>query len=88
MPVYNHLNEAKKQHPLPMAQQIGACITCNYWEVETPRPAEEAKMVGVCIQHDLKDFGLVVAGASGCNHWEKNPMVGLEAERYAQEAKA
>jgi hypothetical protein len=88
MPIYNHVNEVKKSHPLPMAQDVGTCITCNYWEVETPRPSSEAQMVGVCVQHDLKDFALVVSGSSGCNHWEKNPEAGPEAERYAKAAQA
>lgn len=83
MPVYNHFNQAKQMQDLPMAQKVGACITCSYWEVETPRPQEEVKMVGLCVQPQLKDFALIVSGASACNHWAKQEGAGEQAEQYA-----
>jgi hypothetical protein len=71
-----------------MAEQIGACITCTYWNAETPRPEEEVKMVGLCVQPELKDFGLIVSGASACNHWAKQDGVGEQAEHYATQNEA
>jgi hypothetical protein len=83
MPVYHHYQEAKKALSLPMADHIGACITCQYWDVEAPRPEEEKDDVGRCVQPQLKDFGLLVSGASACNHWEIKPDAGPEALHYA-----
>ena len=42
MAVYQHFQQLKMAEPLPDVQKVGACITCNWWEVETPRPVEEA----------------------------------------------
>ena len=88
MPVYAHYNQAKQKQSLPMAQQIGACITCSFWEVETPRPAEEVDMVGLCVQPQLKDFALIVSGGSACNHWAKQDGAGNDAESYAHQGEA
>jgi len=88
MPVYQHIQQAKRMEQLPMAQQVGACITCNWWNVETPRPEAEKNLVGRCVQPELKDFGLIVSGASGCNHWADQPGAGEEAHRYAERSEA
>lgn len=85
MPIYQHIQQAKRSQPLPMAQQIGACITCSFWNVETPRPESEVPMVGVCVQPELKGFALIVSGASGCNHWREQPDAGAEAKAYAEQ---
>jgi len=84
MPVYQHLQQVKSAQSLPMAQQVGACITCSFWNVETPRPESETRMVGVCVQPELKDFALIVSGSSGCNHWSEQPDAGPEAKAYAE----
>jgi len=84
MPVYSHFQEAKNAQPLPMAAQVGACITCSYWNVETPRPETEAPMVGICVQPQLKDFALIVSGSSACNHWHDKPEAGADAHSYAE----
>ncbi len=84
MPVYQHFQEAKNAQPLPMAQQIGACITCGYWAVEAPRPEEEVDMVGLCVQPQLKDFALIVSGSSACNHWNEKSDAGPAAKAYAE----
>lgn len=83
MPVYQNLQQARRSEPLPMAQQVGACITCSFWNVETPRPQEEANMVGRCVLPELKGYALIVSGSSGCNQWAEQPDVGDEAKRYA-----
>ncbi len=104
MALYNHYNEAKQSQQLPMAEKIGACLTCSYWAAEadetktklihnlsdlpTPRPQEEIEMVGLCIQPQLKVFALIVSGASACNHWAKQPGVGEQAEQYAKRGEA
>ena len=63
---------------------MGACITCGYWNVETPRPESEAAMVGLCVQPDLKGFALIVSGSSACNHRKDKPEAGADAHAYAQ----
>ncbi|MBC8141652.1 MAG: hypothetical protein H7Y38_09460 [Armatimonadetes bacterium] len=84
MALYNHYNEAKKAQELPMAEKVGACLTCSYWAAETPRPQEEIEMVGLCVQPQLKGFALIVSGSSACNHWAKQSGAGEQAERYAK----
>ena len=84
MPVYQHFQQAKNAQTLPMAQQIGACITCSFWAAETPRPESEVDMVGLCVQPQLKDFALIVSGSSACNHWDEKPEAGPEAKAYAE----
>ena len=86
MPVYSHYNQAKQD--LPMAQKVGACITCSYWQVETPRLINKVRQVGLCVQPELKDYALIVSGSSACNHWAKQNGVGDEAEQYAQQTEA
>jgi hypothetical protein len=83
MPIYHHYQEVKKAQPLPMADQVGACITCSYWDVEAPRPEEEKNDVGRCVQPELKGFALIVSGSSACNHWAVKPDAGSEAMNYA-----
>ncbi len=84
MAVYQHLQHLKMSEPLPDAAKVGTCITCTFWNEEAPRPVEETKLVGRCVQPELKDYALVVSGASGCNHWLKQDGVGPEAEAYMQ----
>jgi hypothetical protein len=86
MPVFQHFQDVKKSQQLPMAEQVGACITCNWWNVETPRPEEETKMVGVCVQPQLQGYALIVSGASACNKWSDKLEAGEEAHRYAEHA--
>lgn len=88
MPVYPHFQVAKQSNSLPMAAQVGACITCSFWNVETPRPKSETNLVGLCVQPELKDFALIVSGSSACNHWAEKPEAGPEAKAYAEEASA
>lgn len=83
MAVYQHYQEVKKTHALPMAEQVGACLTCNWWDETAPRPAEEKDMVGLCVQPTLKGFALIVSGSSACNKWEKYPNAGQEAQDYS-----
>lgn len=85
MPVYQHLQQAKRMESLPMADHIGTCITCNWWNEAAPRPAEEAQMVGRCVQPTLQGHGLLVSGASGCNKWVDKPEAGEEAHRYMEQ---
>ena len=84
MPVYSHFQEVKKSQSLPMAAQVGACITCSYWEVETPRPESETAKVGLCVQPSLKDYALIVSGSSACNKWHDKPEAGTAAHTYAE----
>lgn len=71
MPLYNHYNDAKKALALPVAQNVGACVTCSFWSTDTPRPQSDIPMVGLCLQPALKPFALLVSGSSACNHWAK-----------------
>lgn len=85
MPVYSHYNEAKKAHKdLPMVSNVGACLTCTWWDAETPRTESEIVQVGLCIQPLLKPFALIVSGSSACNHWQKKQEAGASAEAYAK----
>ncbi|MBC8101326.1 MAG: hypothetical protein H7Z41_01895 [Cytophagales bacterium] len=84
MPAYQHFQQAKNAQPLPMSQQVGACITCSYWAVDAPRPEEEVEMVGLCVQPQLKDFALIVSGSSACNHWHEQLNAGPAAKAYAE----
>lgn len=88
MPVYQHFQQIKKDHQLPMAQQVGACITCSYWDAEAPRPEDETEMVGLCSQPELKGFALIVSGSSACNHWNHQSNAGEEAEAYTHQGEA
>ncbi|MBC7809391.1 MAG: hypothetical protein H7145_24925 [Akkermansiaceae bacterium] len=88
MPVYSHYNLAKKQESLPMAEQIGVCLTCSYWQAETPRPQEQVEMEALCVQPQLKAYGLIVSGASACNKWQKQEGSGDQAEQYAKQNEA
>jgi hypothetical protein len=83
MPVYHHYQEVKKTHSLPMAEQVGACLTCSWWDAEAPRPVEEKDEVGLCVQPTLKDFALIVSGSSACNKWSKKPDAGQDAQNYS-----
>ena len=84
MPVYPHFQEAKKAYDLPMEAKVGACLTCSWWQVETPRPETETQMVGLCIQPELKAAALIVSGSSACNKWHLHPAAGDEAHAYAE----
>ena len=85
MAVYQHLQQLKMSENLPGEQNVNTCITCSWWAAEAPRPAEEVKLVGLCVQPELKDYALVVSGASGCNHWAEQPNAGPEAKRYNEQ---
>lgn len=88
MPVYHHFNEAKKANSLPMADSVGACLTCNWWAVEAPRTEEEIQEVGLCVQPSLKDFALIVSGSSACNKWKDKVDAGESAHQYAKQGEA
>jgi len=71
-----------------MAEEIGACITCNWWNVEAPRPEDEIQMVGVCVQPQLQGYALIVSGSSACNKWKDKLDAGDAAHQYAQQGEA
>lgn len=86
MPTYEHLQDVKKVETLPAAEgeQIGVCLTCTYWEAETPRREAHVSKLALCVQSQLKPYALVVSGSSGCNKWKKHSDAGPEAEAYAK----
>jgi hypothetical protein len=85
MPTYNHLQEVKKAVPLPVhpGEQIGVCLTCQFWQVEETRTESQAPKVAVCVEPHLKDYALVVSGSSGCDKWKTAPNTTDDAEKYA-----
>lgn len=86
MPTYSHLQEVKKAETLLVAEgeKIGVCLTCSYWEVETPRPESLTAKLALCIQPQLEPYALIVSGSSGCNKWKMNDGAGDEAKAYAE----
>ncbi len=85
MPTYQHFQEVKKAVPLPDREKIGVCLTCRYWQVEERRTEMLAPRLGVCVQPDLKAFGLIVSGSSACNQWAEKPGIAAEAKAYAEQ---
>ncbi len=86
MPTYSHLQEVKKVESLPAAEGeiVGVCLTCTYWQAETPRPAMMTAKLALCVQPQLKEYALVVSGSSGCNKWKLHEEAGAEAKAYAE----
>lgn len=84
MPTYPHFQETKKAEPLPEKQNVGACLTCQYWAVETPRLEAVVQLVGLCVQPELKNYALIVSGSSACNKWKEQTEAGPEAKAYAE----
>ncbi len=86
MPTYTHLQEVKKTESLPAAEgeKIGVCLTCHYWEAETPRAEAHVPKLALCVQSQLKPFALIVSGSSGCNKWKEHPEAGPQAKAYAE----
>ena len=87
MPVYTHLQEVKKSEDLLVGQgeKLGVCLTCSYWEAETPRPASLTNQLALCVQPQLKLYALIVSGSSGCNKWKEQPEAGADAKSYAEQ---
>ena len=87
MPTYSHLQEVKKIENLPAAEgeQIGVCLTCAYWQAETPRTKAYVTQLALCVQPALKQYALVVSGSSGCNKWKEQPEAGPDAKAYAEQ---
>ncbi len=67
MPTYEHFQQIKKASRLPDPDKVGACLTCNYWQVEEPRLKALIDRLELCVQPDLKPYALIVSGASACN---------------------
>lgn len=86
MSTYPHLQELKKSESPPKAEgeQIGVCLTCKYWDADTPRPESLTPMLALCIYPALKPYALIVSGSSGCNKWAEQPGAGDEAKAYAE----
>ena len=89
MPLYDHLQEVKKAETLPAAasEKVGVCLTCAYWQAETPRAEAQTAKLALCVQPHLKEYALVVSGSSGCNKWKEHEEAGAEAEAYAKKGK-
>ncbi len=88
MSLYPHFQEVKKAVSLPMSEQIGACLTCSYWDAPTPRPESQVEQVAVCVQPALKPFALIVSGSSACDKWKEQTDAGPEAKAYAERGEA
>jgi hypothetical protein len=85
MPTFNHVQEVKKAIPLPVhpGEQIGVCLTCKYWQVEETRTQDQTPKVAICVEPHLKNFALIVSGASGCDKWQDTPNASDDAQAYA-----
>ena len=84
MPTYEHFQEAKKSEDLPNKENVGACLTCKYWEQEL-RAVSQAELLAKCVQPQILPLGLLVTGSSACNKWMLMPNVAPEARAYAEQ---
>ena len=84
MPTYQHFQEAKKSENLPEKENVGACLTCKYWEQEQ-RAVSQAELLAKCMQPQILPLGLLVTGSSACNRWALMPNVAPEARAYAEQ---
>lgn len=86
MPTFEHLQQLKNHIPLPAdKQQIGACLTCSYWDADDVRRDEsQVARVAVCLHPELVEYSLIVSGSSGCSRWAVEPAAGAEARAYAE----
>ncbi len=83
MTTYPHFQELKKAEKLPKPKQVGACLTCRFWQVEQARGEKQAPLVALCEQPKLKPFALIVSGSSACNAWKEKPGIAAKAKAYA-----
>ncbi len=84
MPTYEHYQTLKAATRLPKHDKIGACLTCKFWKVEEYRTEAIVDQVALCVQPQLKPYGLIVSGASACNKWVAKPHKEPEAAAYAE----
>lgn len=86
MPVFEHFQQLKNHIPLPAEKkQIGACLTCSYWDADDVKRTEgQVAHVAVCLHPDLVEYSLIVSGGSACSKWEEEPAAGAEAMAYAE----
>lgn len=84
MPSYNHYQQLKTSVELPEHDEVGACLTCAYWEVTEYRDEAMAPKVALCLHPKLAPLALIVSGSSACNKWEAKPNKEPEAGAYAE----
>lgn len=84
MPIHDHYQALKKANTLPAHPDIGACLTCTFWEVTERRTEALVSMVALCIHPELIPYALIVSGGSACNRWEEKPNKEPEAAAYAE----
>lgn len=83
MPTYAHYQHAKSANAFPRHDQIGACLTCKWWDTTEHRDESLVGRVALCVQEELKPFALLVSGGSACNRWEEKANKEPEAHAYA-----
>lgn len=84
MPTYEHYQTLKAENVLPGHPNIGACLTCTYWQVEERRTEKIVPNVALCVHPTLLPYSVIVSGGSACNLWEAKPNKEPEAAEYAE----
>lgn len=88
MPAYHHYQILKKEQQLENPQDIGACLTCKHWDVPELRHEVHVPSVSRCLHPSLKQFQLIVSGASACSLWAEYSQNAPDANAYAGRSEA